>query len=244
MSDVNDLPAGGGNTASGGTNTQAPTYKPWTAQVRKDLLGPELADKDLNDFVSSYKSLAQEKAEYEAKLKDAIFPPREGATEAEIQAYKKRLGVPETADGYDIKGENVPADKLASLKEFALKNNFTRAQTAALFESEMAKQKAEAVQAQKEREANIKATEDYLLNEYGPEEAKTKLDHALRVIDKIGGQALKDELNRTGIGNNPELVKFMIRIAEPYNEDGVATGGAGGREQGPDFKKIYPSMNK
>lgn len=242
MSDVNDLPAGGGNTAA--TATPAPSYKPWTAQVRKDLLGPELADKDLNDFVSSYKSLAQEKAEYEAKLKDAIFPPREGATEAEKLAYRKKLGVPESADGYDIKGENVPADKLAALKAFALKNNFTRAQTAALFESEMAQVKAEETQKAKEREANIKATEDYLLNEFGPEEAKSKLDHALRVIDKIGGQALKDELNRTGIGNNPELVKFMIRIAEPYNEDGVATGGAGAREQGPDFKKLYPSMNK
>lgn len=242
MSDVNDLPAGGGNTAA--TATPAPSYKPWTAQVRKDLLGPELADKDLNDFVSSYKSLAQEKAEYEAKLKDAIFPPREGATEAEIKAYNKRLGVPDSADGYDIKSEEVPADRIAQLKEFALKNKFTRAQTAALFESEMAQMKAENAQKQKEREANIKATEDFLLNEYGPEGAKTKLDHALRVIDKIGGQALKDELNRTGIGNNPELVKFMIKISEPYNEDGIATGGMGSHDEGPNFKKIYPSMNK
>lgn len=218
-----------------------PSYKPWTAQVRKDLIGPELADKDLNDFVSSYKTLSQEKAELEGKLKEAVFPPKEGASETEVQAFRKALGVPEKPEEYDLKAEGVPAAEVEALKQFAIKNHLTRAQTAELFswqrQIEADRQKVEAAK----RESQLKEAEKFLLNEYR-DKANDKLNHALRLIEKIGGAALKKELEETGAGNSPELIKFVIKVAEAFNEDGIAIGSPGSRAEERDWNKIYPSM--
>lgn len=78
--------------------------------------------------------------------------------------------------------------------------------------------------------------------EIGGENYDTSVRHARAAIQKFGGQELRDVLNASGMGANPELVRVFARIGKAMAEDQIVLGG---KESGPtDVAKIlYPSMN-
>lgn len=228
---------------AGGGDPPAADFAPWTSQVPKDLLDDSFKGvKTLGDYVKSTKQLKEEHAKTAEKLKSAIFPPSEKATEAEKAAYRKALGVPEKAEDYTIDAKDAKPERIAALKEFALRNHMTRAQTASLFEWEE-RNRSEMVAAVKaQRAEKQKAAEDFLHNEYG-EKSREKVEHAFRLVEKIGGEELKNELNATGLGNSVNLIKFVVKIAESFNEDGIAIGTATASGDKFDPASYYPKSN-
>lgn len=233
-----DDPGGGG-----GDPTPSADFAPWTSQVPKDLLDDSFKGvKTLGDYVKSTKQLKEDHAKAAEKLKSAIFPPAENATEAEKAAYRKALGVPEKAEEYKIDAKDAKPERIAALKDFALRNHMTRAQTAALFEWEE-RNRLEMVTAVKaQRSEKQKAAESFLHNEYG-EKSREKVEHAFRLVEKIGGEDLKNELNATGLGNSVNLIKFVVKLAESFNEDGIVIGEAAGGGDKFDPASLYPKSN-
>jgi len=50
--------------------------------------------------------------------------------------------------------------------------------------------------------------------EYGGKDFETNLRRAKSVIDRFGNQTLKQRLNESGMGNDPELLRFVVKIAK------------------------------
>lgn len=62
--------------------------------------------------------------------------------------------------------------------------------------------------------------------EFGGEAFKENAELAFRVIDRFGTPALKKAMNQTGLGNHPELVRFIVRIGKSMGEDQLVKPGS------------------
>ena len=82
--------------------------------------------------------------------------------------------------------------------------------------------------------------------EFGGAALAENLVHAKRAMDTLGTPELREILNGTKLGNNPEMVRFMVRAGKALGEDKIITGGNqatakkttnADRLYGPDAKK-------
>ncbi len=81
--------------------------------------------------------------------------------------------------------------------------------------------------------------------ELGGEGFARNSELAKRVINRYGSDALKKELNETGLGNHPELVRFVSRIGKSMSEDQLILPGknAGGVSKSME-DVFYGNQNK
>lgn len=61
--------------------------------------------------------------------------------------------------------------------------------------------------------------------ELGGEKYKESVEFAHRALDRYGSQSLKDELEKTGLGNHPEMVRVFARIGRQMSEDSLVVPG-------------------
>jgi len=203
---------------------------PWTSQVQKELRGDDLLalGANLNDVVKNARALRTERDD----LKKKVGP---------------KPGVPDTPDGYKftfpdeakdlVKPEDVKAFS-ALAKELTLNND--EAGKLVAFET------ARTVAARKAyadlQKANAKKVRDDLQTEY-KDKAEERLAGAFALVEQLGGKELKDELNVTGMGNNPLLIKMLVKVGSYFSEKGLtlpsAGGGSAGADEGPDLNEVY-----
>lgn len=62
--------------------------------------------------------------------------------------------------------------------------------------------------------------------EIGGTALKQNVELAARVVDRFGDPELKAELNKTGFGNHPKLVRLLTRIGKAMQEDQLVQPGA------------------
>lgn len=62
--------------------------------------------------------------------------------------------------------------------------------------------------------------------EIGGENYKESVIHAKTAIDRFATEEFKKQLNDTGFGNNPEVVRIFARIGRAMDSDSVVRGGA------------------
>lgn len=77
--------------------------------------------------------------------------------------------------------------------------------------------------------------------EIGGEKLAENLALGKKVIDTFGGPALRKELNDSGFGNNPELIRTFAKIARAVSDDTVVRGNPSAGAEDP-LAKMYPSM--
>jgi hypothetical protein len=61
--------------------------------------------------------------------------------------------------------------------------------------------------------------------EIGGENMPKAVELARRALDRFGSKSLKDELNRTGLGDHPELVRLLSRVGKIMSNDSSILGG-------------------
>jgi hypothetical protein len=160
-----------------------------------------------------------------------IIKPREGAPKEEVDAYYQALGRPEAPDKYTWDTpENIhPAIQITpelenSYRDVAFKLGLTSEQAAALRMYHLDSLTAQInTQEQAQKDALLKAETD-LRKEYGAA-FEEKVNTAKKVVDTFGGDAVKAELNKNNLGNNPALVKMLADIGSKLGEDSIAKGG-------------------
>lgn len=80
-----------------------------------------------------------------------------------------------------------------------------------------------------------------------PEIGGTKLDENLatcaRLLDKFGNDKLREAFDLTGIGNHPEMIRFLAKVGANFREGSLITGDPGASGQSV-AARLYPSMNK
>ena len=77
--------------------------------------------------------------------------------------------------------------------------------------------------------------------EFGGDKLDENLGTAKRALDQFGTTELRTLLKETGMGNHPEVIRFMYRAGKAISEDGFVPGGRQGAPTDP-AKRMFPNM--
>jgi len=157
----------------------------------------------------------------------SVTVPGDNASPEEIAAFRKAIGVPDSADGYEISApQNLPdglgwnEDAVRNFKSFALEQGLTGKQAAAAvaYHTKMVSEQVAAAIAA--HNANAEKTEAKLKTEFGSEydHKIQQANNALRVF------GLSDALGRAGLLADESVIRAMIRIGESFAESKLKGG--------------------
>ena len=202
------------------------------------LLFPELTEERRKDLAKDVKKKGESaKVAIRNIRRDANDSfkklAKEDVSEDEIKAYRAAVGIPESPAKYDLKTGRLPAgvtvdeDTTAEYKKLAHEMGLTPKQAQSLFEFDIRRQGEDYQAYLNLRKESAQEAMNELKKTYG-EKYEEKLSHALRIVAKLGGDELKSELEASGLGNNIQLINFMVKVSENYSEDGIIVGSVGG----------------
>jgi hypothetical protein len=218
------------DTNAGPTAATAPAGVPngdWTA-----TLSPELRHVV---EVKGYKSPADVVSAYAHAQKaiglDKVAVPRDGVWDDDARA---KLGIPRDPDGYQLRRpDNLPQGlnydegfEKAALP-VAHKLGLTPVQVQGLLDfyagyaGEVHKNSTLAVEHGNQHAASV------LKKDWGAFYDE-RIQQAQVAVKHFGGQGLVDHLNRSGLGNHPELIRAFARIGSMMSEDQLRVGAASG----------------
>lgn len=78
--------------------------------------------------------------------------------------------------------------------------------------------------------------------EFGGTKFKESVVVAKDAINKFGNPAFKEMLDFTGIGNHPEMIRFLTKVGNLLKEDGIFHGSNNPGTKDP-AKIMFPNMN-
>ena len=173
------------------------------------------------------KPAAAQKNILDAATPVSVTVPGENASPEEVAAFRKAIGVPDSADGYEIAApENLPEglnwdeDAVKAFKAFALEQGLTGKQAAAAvaYHTKMVSDSVAAAIAAHNAAAD--QTEAKLKAEFGSEYGHKiqQANNALRVF------GLSDALGRAGLLADEAVVRAMIKIGESFAESKLKGG--------------------
>lgn len=210
---------------------EAPVATTQTTEVDFKSLIPEAYKEEkslqnfnkMDDFVKSYL--------HSQKLVglDKIPVPNKHATEEDWKEVYKKLGSPETPDGYqyDLPAENnLNEESLKSFSEQAVKLGLLPNQANGIvkYYNDLMEQSQSDIQAKSES-ARLDA-EEVLRKEFGPS-FNNKLTGAKNLATAtLGEEFLNTTLLQDGskLGDNPTVVKAFASLAEKLSEDTIIKG--------------------
>jgi hypothetical protein len=80
--------------------------------------------------------------------------------------------------------------------------------------------------------------------ELGGENFNRNIEYAHRALNQYGSQQLKDQLDKTGLGNHPDLVRMLANIGKAMAEDRLIKPGAMPANKKPLEEVFYGGTNK
>ena len=83
------------------------------------------------------------------------------------------------------------------------------------------------------------ATQSKSDSEFGGENLTDNLDVAKASLDTFGTDALKSLLQETGLGNHPEVIRFMYRAGKAISEDSYVGNSQGASAKGNGIPKDF-----
>jgi hypothetical protein len=169
-----------------------------------------------------------------AKTDDAPAKPGEPAKEV---VYEFKM-----PDGVELKSEAVDELK-ATAKEFGLTQE--QAQRIADLGVKQAQGFAAQLVEQQKSLTTQWAEETTTDKEIGGDKLSENLGVAKKALDSFGTPALKTLLNQSGLGNHPEVVRFMVKAGKAISEDGHLVTGAAAqvdRANTPIENRLYPNQ--
>lgn len=101
----------------------------------------------------------------------------------------------------------------------------------------IASRQAEAIEAARTEWANA-STND---KEFGGDKLTENLAVAKKALDSFGSPELRTLLNESGLGNHPEVIRFMVRAGKAISEDGFVPGSRQTGESDP-AKRLFPNQ--
>lgn len=76
--------------------------------------------------------------------------------------------------------------------------------------------------------------------EYGGDNYEQSISHALGAIETFGTPELKEMLDQHGVGNHPELIRFMVKVGKATAEDRPGGSGDAYKAKGDHASILYP----
>lgn len=143
-------------------------------------------------------------------------------------------GAPEKYEFTAPEGKEFDAEVIGQFSDIAKELNLSQEAAQKLVET-MGPKIAERQMAQVEMVRNEWAQQAQADKEYGGEKLQENLAVAKKALDSFGTPELRALLNESGLGNNPEVIRFMFRAGKAISEDtyvGNSTGAAN-KSSGP-----------
>ncbi len=192
------------------------------------------ADEKIAAYVGKFRSwdeLTKAAMELESKLGGMVSVPKDGASQEEIAAYHKAIGVPEKPEDYKLEADkrvNADPAQVEAFRKLAHEIGLTQAQVEKLWKSSndtVAKAFADtAAAAEEARAAAFQNMVKTLKEEWGADFARND-KIVKRGIDAFGTDAFMSSAKREGYFSNPEFVKLFYRLGLAVQEDTVGGGG-------------------
>lgn len=79
--------------------------------------------------------------------------------------------------------------------------------------------------------------------EYGGDKFDENTKIAQNAVNKYGTPELKQLLDDYGVGNHPEVIRFMVRVGHTLTEDVPGTAGGAAAEKSDRVSRMYPKDN-
>lgn len=229
MSDpqVQSLAAQAGNSETSKTDNQTAATEPKSTEGLKfDGLGQEeqakLARfKSQNDLGKSY-------LELEKRLGASVVLPGKNAKPEDVEAFYEKLGRPKSPDGYELDSVFLPDNVTQTdpgnkeFRKIAHEIGLSKEQAKALNKWSVELSLAQASAFRKKMDEEKQKASENLRKEYGLGYDE-KIALVARVNNKFGGDDWIRYLN-TGPGNDPNLLRFLIKVGEAISEDTLIRG--------------------
>lgn len=147
------------------------------------------------------------------------------AAEAAAAEAAKAAGAPEKYEDFTPpEGSQLDAAVMQQFGDVARELNLPQDKAQLLIDKVapvIAQRQAEQVETMRTEWA-AQATAD---KEFGGDKLNENLAVAQRAMTQFATPELTKLLNDTGLGNHPEVIRFMVRAGKAVSEDGVVTGG-------------------
>lgn len=183
--------------------------------------------------------------------------PAAPATPASTQAAPAEPGKEPTAtpptppaapEKYELKmpeGSQLDAAAVEKVSSFAKENKLSKDQAQAILnrESDAVKSFSETQQAALKERRETWKTESSNDKEIGGEGFNKNVEMAHRALKHFGGEKLMQELEVTGYGNHPEVVRVFARIGKAMSEDKFVQAGAQVSGQKSLAETFYPTKS-
>jgi hypothetical protein len=145
----------------------------------------------------------------------------------------KAAGAPETYEFKPPEGRQFDNEVVAKFSEVARELDLTNEEAQMILDKMGTTLSAR-------QEANLKSIRDKWAEastsdkEFGGEKLPQNLAVAKKALDAFGTEELRTLLNESGLGNHPEVIRFMVRAGKSISEDTIVTGAAPtSRSRGP-----------
>ena len=157
----------------------------------------------------------------------AAEQPKGDAPAGEKPAEQKPEGAPEQYEEFKFEeGKALSEDMAADVKAIAKELNLPQAQAQKL--ADLALRKADAAKAAQADALAAARTEwadaTRADKEIGGDALPENLGAAKKALDAFGTPELRLMLNESGLGNHPEVIRFMVRAGKAMSEDRIVTG--------------------
>jgi hypothetical protein len=199
----------------------------WRAGIKDEALRKHA------DRFTSLEEMTRANVDARQKLSRAIIPPGKGAADEDVAAYRKAIGVPEAADGYEfpeIPKEAMTDEIVAERGRWAERfhNMNVPAETAKALATAVLEEQAAAFEAQKKADAKFaEESEAELKAEWGASFDANKAAgvSAIRAMADRAGVEPEDILNietKEGkfLSDDPRMVKIFSTIGRELIAEG------------------------
>jgi len=215
-----EAPAGGDQTPEqiAAAAAAAPVVPEWVPQDLREHKSVTKF-KDPGELAKSYVNL-------EKMLGTRTEVPADDAPKEAWDAWYKKIGVPDTADGYDPPAvpEGIVLDDriLKSTRDKFRELGLPKAQAKKLMDWYIV-QEIERTNTILQERAEQKEQGMEALNKRWGAASTRQIALCHRVVAELGGEAVKKVLDETGAGNEPAIVEFLAKVGGMMEEDKLIT---------------------
>ncbi len=231
---VQSLAAGGApETAAKAPENQAQTGDTGPEWVKKLDVDDQTKAK-LSRFKEE-KALAKSYLELEKRLGASVVIPGKDASKDDWDAFYKRLGRPESQDEYELDRVYLPDgvsrqdDGESAFKKMAYDLGLTKDQAKKLFKYANDQALSGVSTLKKQMETRKREAAEGLKKTWGQEYDKNLA--LVQKVNKLFGDDDWVQYLNEGAGNEPRLIKFLVKVSKQFSEDTLESGRLPSRTQ-------------
>ena len=217
------------NTVSPVATSVTPALpQPWMNGLTTEQKANADLIKSLSSFEKGIPDLVEFYAKAEAAKGKAIVVPSEGASKEDLAAFRKAVGVPEKPEDYKLdevklpNGETLDPEWDKSLKTLAHKINISQGQLNELHKWYF----ADLANAMKFVKTSAQQAHAILRKEMGAD-YEAAMTFKARAVNKFLSEAAATRFEKTGLGNDPEIIKMFAAIGKAMGDHVFAEGTRG-----------------